>query len=136
MQQPVAKDHADRHQNCADNRAGDQRCVNCGFEIFVPLCAEQLCRQNRATDVATERERNEDQRNFITVSNRSQRIVADEFARDKAVGNVIKLLKDDAAEQGKAKPAQDAFRFSDRQILVHLPLPSDFLPGKVKRNAE
>ena len=63
------------------------------------FCAEELCGQNRTADVAAESKGDEDQRDFIAVADGGQRIVVDEFPRDKTVGDVVELLKENAPEK-------------------------------------
>ena len=44
---------------------------------------------------------------IVAVAHGGQRVLADELACHKAVGDVIKLLEDDAAEHGQAELPQN-----------------------------
>lgn len=69
---------------------------------FAPVAVcfgpEQARHHNGSADVAAEGKRDEQQRDLIAVSDRRERILADKLARDKAVRDIINLLKDHAAE--------------------------------------
>ena len=49
---------------------------------------------------------------ITAVANGSQGVFADKFARHQAVGNVVKLLKNDAAKQRQAEGPQHLFWLS------------------------
>ena len=106
-QHRAAAGNADHHQRRTDHAAGDQRCCDGALEVFIFLRAEELRGQNRAADVAAEGEGDEDQRDLVAVADGGEGVVADEFARDEAVGDVIKLLENDAAEQRQAELPQN-----------------------------
>jgi len=46
---------------------------------------------------------NEDQGDLIAVAHGGEGVLADKFTRDPAVGDVVKLLEHNAAEQGQAE---------------------------------
>ena len=98
-QQLVAEENAAQHQQETERTAGNQRCVDASFEVMMAFCAEELCGQNRTADVAAESKGDEDQRDFIAVADGGQRIVVDEFPRDKTVGDVVELLKDECSRK-------------------------------------
>lgn len=102
-QHAVAAQRARQHQQRAQHRAGDKRRIDRRLHFAQLFRAEELRDDDRAADVAAERKRDEDQRDFIAVADGSQRVFADEFARDKAVRDVVKLLKDDAAEKAAGR---------------------------------
>ena len=70
-------------------------------------------------DVAAESKGNKDQGDLIAVAHGGQRLFADEFAGYQRVGDIVKLLKDNASEQGKAESPQHCFRFAFCQVFVH-----------------
>ena len=117
--QTVAAERADEHQDRADHAAGNERRVDRRFEVIVLLRAKKQRRQNRTRDVAAEGKGDEDQRNFVAVADGGKGVVTDEFPRHEAVGDIIKLLEDDAAEQWQAELPEDFFRLAGRQILIH-----------------
>ena len=120
LQQRVAAENADEHQDQAGHGAGDHARVHGGLHLAVALRAEILGHHHRAADVAAEGEGDEDQRDLIAVAHRRQRVFADELARHQTVRDVVQLLEHDAAEQRHAEPPEHALRLSHRQIPVHL----------------
>ena len=84
-----------------------------------PDSSEQLRREDGTADVAAERKGDENQRDFIAVADGRQRVIADEFSGDEAVGDIIELLEDDAAEKRQTEPAQHALRPADGQVSIH-----------------
>ena len=122
-EQTVGAEHPDEHQKDADGAAGDEGRIDGGFQVFVLLRPEEERRDDGAGDVAAEGEGDEDQRDLIAVADGGQRILADEFAGDKAVGNVVELLEEDAAEQGQAELPEHLLGLAGRQILIHGPHP-------------
>ena len=52
-----------------------------------------------------------------------QRVFADELACNKAVGNVVQLLEDNAAEHGQAELPQHLGRGAHGQVFVHVKNP-------------
>ena len=106
MQEQIAAEQTDQHQHCADCGAGDHRRVDRCLHAVILLRAEKARDDHRAADVAAERERDENERHLIAVADRGQRVLPDELARDKAVGDVVKLLKNDACKQRQAEPCQ------------------------------
>ena len=91
----------------------------------MPPRAEQHCNDYRATDVHAERKSYKYKGYFVTVADGCKRKVAYKLARDKAVCDVVELLKNDAAEQRQAELPEHLFRFSYRrgfsyrQIFFH-----------------
>ncbi len=73
-------------------------------EIAVFLRAEKAGNDDGAADVAAEGERDENERHLVAVADGGQGAFADQFARDQAVRNIIKLLEDHAPEERKAEP--------------------------------
>ena len=118
-QQPACQQHADQHQDHTDHRTGDERRIDRRFHVAILLCAEIPRREHGARNVAAKGERDEDQRDLIAVAHGGESVVADKFAGDEAVGDVIKLLKNDAAEQRQAEFPENFFRFAGREILIH-----------------
>jgi len=114
-----AEPKADGHQHRARGRAQHHRRRHRRFHIAVFLRAEQLRDNDRAADVAAEGKGDEDERNLIAVADGGERFLADEFSGNKAVRQIIKLLKNHASEQRHAVLPQYARRFSDRQIPIH-----------------
>ena len=106
-QQAAAEDYSDDHQKSAGHAACDQRGQHGGFHLTILLRTEELRRQDGRADVAAEGEGNEDQRDLVAVADGGEGVVADEFARDEAVGDVIKLLENDASEQRQAELPQN-----------------------------
>ena len=106
MQEQIAAEQTDQHQHCADCGAGDHRRIDRCLHAVILLRAEKARDDHRAADVAAERERDENERHLIAVADRGQRVLPDELARDKAVGDVVKLLKNDACKQRQAEPCQ------------------------------
>ena len=92
-----------RHQDGAEHRAGDQRRRHRTLHVAVIFTAEEPRHDHRTTDVAPEGKSDEDQRDFITVAHRRERIVADELPSDKTVRNVVKLLEENTAEHGETE---------------------------------
>ena len=90
-----------------------------GLHVAVLAGAEQLGNKDGTADVASEGERDKDQRNLVAVADCRQRFVVDELPGDKAVGNIVQLLKDDTAEQRQAEFPQYRAGFSGGQILIH-----------------
>ena len=119
MKQSLQKDKPDEHQRHADHAAGDQRRIHRRFGLFVFARAEHLRRYHRAADIAPERHRDEQQCHLIAVAHGGERLFADELARHQAVGDIVKLLKDDAAEKWQAEFPQHAAWLSDGQIPIH-----------------
>ena len=120
LQQSVAAEQADDHQHGAQHGGTDQGSVDRSLHIIVFFCAEVAGHDDRAADVAAEGEGDEDQGDLVAVAHGSQRILADELAGHKAVGNVVQLLENDAAEHGQAELPQHLRRLADRQILIHI----------------
>ena len=108
-----------RHQDGAEHRTRDQCRRHRALHVAGVLRAEEPRHDHRATDVAPEGKSDEDERDFITVAHRCERIVADELPRDKTVRNVVKLLEENTAEHGEAELPQYRARFPYREILVH-----------------
>ena len=102
-QQAVAAENAHQHQQQANHAAGQRGGGHGGLYIAIFPRAEQLGYQHGAADVAAEGEGNEDQGDLIAVAHGGEGILPDKFPRHPAVGNVVKLLKHDAAEQGQTE---------------------------------
>ena len=81
--------------------------------------SEKLRYDHRTPNVASEGKCNENQSDLIAVSYSGEGVFSDKFACNKTVGNVIELLKDNAAKEGQTKFPKYIFRSSDRKILVH-----------------
>ena len=128
QKQPAARD-ADHHQHPAQRRAADEGGRDGRPQVAIPARAEELGQDDRAADVAAEREGDENQCDFIAVAHGGQRVFADKLAGDQAVGDVVKLLKYHAAEQRQTKAPQHRRGLADGQIPVHeqLPFSLDFL---------
>ena len=113
VQESVAEEPADRHQRGAQHAAEDEGRADRRLHILMLLGAEELRHNDRRADVAAKGKCNKDQRDLIAVADGGKRIIADEFACDKAVRNVVQLLKNNTAEKRQAEPAQNARRFTD-----------------------
>ena len=111
---------AQRHQNKAQRAACDQRGRNRRSDPGIILSAEITRRHHRAGDVAAEGKGDEDQRDLIAVAHGGQRLLADKFPGDEAVGDVVQLLEDDAAKQRHAEAPEYGSRLSHGQIPVHI----------------
>ena len=118
-QKRITAERSHEHQHRADHAARNERRIDRRLEVIVLLRAEKQRRQNRTRDVAAEGKGDEDQRNFVAVADGGKGVVTDEFPRHEAVGDIIKLLEDDAAEQWQAELPEDFFRLAGRQILIH-----------------
>ena len=114
-----AEPKADGHQHRARGRAQHHRRRNRRFHIAVFPCTEQLRHNDRAANVAAEGEGDEDERDLIAVADGGERFLADEFSGNKAVRQIVKLLKNNTSEQRHAVLPQHPLRFSDRQIPIH-----------------
>ena len=106
LQQAVAAHQTNEHQHGAQHGGTDQRGVDRGLHLVVVLRAEVAGHDDRAADIAAEGEGDEDQGDLVAVAHGGQRVLADELACHKAVGDVIQLLEDDAAEHGQAELPQ------------------------------
>ena len=102
-QQAVAAKNAHQHQQQANHAAGQRGGGHGGLYIAIFPRAEQLGYQHGAADVAAEGEGNEDQRDLIAVAHGGKGILPDKFTGHPTVGNVVKLLEHDAAEQGQTE---------------------------------
>ena len=111
------KSHA--HQRGAEHAHGDERRGDGGAQIAIAARAEVARDDDRAADVAAKGESDEDQRDFIRVADGSQRVFADELACDEAVGDIVELLEEDAAQQRQAELPEHGLRLANREILVH-----------------
>ena len=107
LQQAVAAHQTDQHQHRTQHRRADQRGVDRGLHFVVILGAKIAGHDDRAADVAAKSKCNEDQGDLIAVAHSSQCVFADELAGNKAVGNVVQLLENDAAEHGQAELPQN-----------------------------
>ena len=125
-QQPPGRGDAQHHQPAADQSAENTGGIYGGLHAFVVLGPIELAHHHRAAHIAAKGKRNENQGNLIAVANGSQGILADEFPRHQAVGNVIELLKNNAAQQRYTEIPQNHAGFSHCQILIHKRLPSFF----------
>ena len=90
-----------------------------GFHIGVQLSPKIAGYHHRAADIAAKGKGDENQRDLIAVAHGGQGVFTDKLARHQAVGNVVKLLKNDAAKQRQAEDPQHLFGLSYGQILVH-----------------
>lgn len=138
-QQSIGAEVSDGHQRQAQSAGGQQRGVDGGFHLMIPLGAEELRGDDGAADVAAEGERNENQRDLIAHTDGGQGILSDEFAGHIAVGDVVQLLKDHAGEQRQAELPQHLARLSYGQIPIHaiiLSFPPDgFGPNRTNYTA-
>ena len=107
LQQAVAAHKANQHQHGAQHGRADQGSVDRSLHLIVVLCAKVAGHDDRAANVAAKGKCNEDQGDLVAVAHSSQCILADELACNKAVGNVVQLLEDDAAEHGQAELPQN-----------------------------
>ena len=62
----------------------------------------------------------ENQGDLIAVAHGGQGVLTDEFAGDQAVGDVVELLEDDAAEERQAELPEHGFGLPGCQIFVHI----------------
>ena len=102
-QQTVAAEDAHQHQQQAHQTAGQRGGGYGGLYVAVFPRTEKLGHQHGAPDVAAEGEGDEDQGDLIAVAHGGEGVLADKFTRDPAVGDVVKLLEHNAAEQGQAE---------------------------------
>ena len=112
LQQRLLENQPQRHQHGAHCAAENQRGMHGGFHIGVQLCPEVARHHHRAADIAAKGKGDKDQRDLIAVANGSQGVFADKLARHQAIGNVVKLLKNDAAKQRQAEGPQHLFGLS------------------------
>ena len=112
LQQGIASQDADHHQHAAQRCAADHSSINGRLHLAILLGAKQLRNDHRAANVASKRKRDEDQRDLIAVSDRSQGIFADKLTGHQTVRDVIELLKNDAAKQGNTKFPENGLWFS------------------------
>ena len=103
----MAAHKADQHQHGAQHGRADQGSVDRSLHLIVVPCAKVAGHDDRAANVAAKGKCNEDQGDLVAVAHSSQCILADELACNKAVGNVVQLLEDDAAEHGQAELPQN-----------------------------
>ena len=95
----MAAHQTNEHQHGAQHGGTDQGSVDRSLHLIVVLRAEVAGHDDRAADV--------DQGDLVAVAHGGQRVLADELACHKAVGDVIQLLEDDAAEHGQAELPQN-----------------------------
>ena len=57
---------------------------------------------------------------IVAVAHSGQGVFTDQLARHKAVGNVVELLEQDAAEHGQAELPQHLGRGAHGQVFVHV----------------
>ena len=119
LQEGPAAQKAPRHQRQAQGSGGDEGGGHGGLHLPVGPAAEELGHHHRAADVAAKGEGDEQHGDLIAVAHRRQGALPNEFSRHQAVRDVVELLKDDAAEQGQAEPAQHRPRIAHRQIPIH-----------------
>ena len=70
-------------------------------------------------EVAAEGKSRIDERDLGCVADGGKRVFPEEFSRYQAVGDVVELLKEYAAEQGKGIEPENFVGISGRQIFVH-----------------
>ena len=119
----AASQNPSKHQRPAEDGAEDAGGGYGGFQPAVVPGAEELRDDDGTAHIAAEGKGNEDQGDFIAVTHGCQGVLSDELTGHQTVRNVVKLLKNDAAEQGKAEPPQYGFRFSYCQIFIHKIIP-------------
>ena len=119
-EQGVAEDQSPGHQGQADHGAGNHSGGNGGLHLAVLPPAEQGGHHHRAADVAAESKGNEDQGDFVAVAHCGQGVFTDKPSGHKAVGDVVKLLEHNAAEQRQAELPQHGTGFAYRQILIQM----------------
>ena len=91
-----------------------------GFHVIVFLGTKVARHDDRAANVAAECKGNEDQGDLVAVAHSGQGVFTDQLARHKAVGNVVELLEQDAAEHGQAELPQHLGRGANGQVFVHV----------------
>ena len=106
LQQAAAAQQAEHHQRCTQHCRADEGRVHRGFHVIVFLGTKVARHDDRAANVAAECKGNEDQGDLVAVAHGSQGVFADELACHQAVGNVVQLLEDNAAEHGQAELPQ------------------------------
>ena len=106
MQQPLAAEDSEQHQRRAEHACSDQGSVHCRFHLAVVLRPEKPGDDDGTADVAAKGECNEDQSNLVAVADRREGVLPDKFSCDKAVRNVVQLLKNNASEQWQTKLPQ------------------------------
>ena len=119
LQQAVAAHQTNEHQHGAQHGGTDQRGVDRGLHLVVVLRAEVAGHDDRAADVAAEGEGDEDQGDLVAVAHGSQRVLADELACHKAVGDVIQLLQQIPRDHRQRKQHKALCDISLCQIPVH-----------------
>ena len=79
--------------------------------------AKQLRQHYRAADIAAKCKSQINQRNFIGIANRRQGAVVDKLTGNEAVGDIIQLLKQDAAQQRQRKFQQHGSGVAAGQVF-------------------
>ena len=85
---------------------------------------KELGDDDRTADVAAEGKGDENQGDVVAVAYGSQGIDADEFACHQRIGNIVKLLEDDASEHRETEAAENRLGISDGKVLIHKTDPS------------
>ena len=119
-QQGMAGGKACGHEEGAQDGACNQGGVDGGFHGPVVFGAEQLGHGDRASDVAPEGKGDEDKGDVVAVAHGCKGVFADKPAGYQGVGDVVELLKYDAAEHGQAECPQNFLRVSLCHIFVHM----------------
>ena len=103
FEQKSAEQDPKGHENRTQDPAGDNCRCDSRLHLGILFCSEIPGHDNRTSDVAAEGKSQKNQRDFITVSDRRQRIFTDKPTGHKTVSDVIKLLKYNASEQRQAE---------------------------------
>ena len=117
-QETSAEEEADQHQDGTDHAARDHGGGDGRLHFLKSFGAKKHRDENGAADIAAKGERDEDECNFIAVADCREGILADEFAGDETVRNIIKLLKENASEKRQAELPENGLWFPASQIFV------------------
>ena len=109
------QDHQRRTYRRTENAGGVDRRLH----ALIVFGAKQLGHNDGTAHIAAKGKGQENQSDFVAVAHGGQGILADEFSGYQAVGNVVKLLENDAAQQRDTELPQHLIRRADGKILIH-----------------
>ena len=84
-------------------RTGKHGGINRRFHVAIFLRTKKLGHHHGAAHIAAKSKRYKNQCDLIAVVHRRQGVLTDKLTCHPAIGNIVELLEDDAAEQRQAE---------------------------------